>query len=150
MLVSLLLAAAASAACGLELRGFPDGNVLARVALADGAFALRYTHSVTLRPIESRYEIRAGRIVQTAETFDQHGPGMATEPLAGERLDTVRDAAGVRYVMTMQRPIARMIVRVQALPAQTLVVNAEALELMRFGERALELKPDCGGRKESR
>jgi hypothetical protein len=150
MLAALLLAAATSAACALEVRGFPQGELLARLPLPDRGFALRYMHSVTLREVESRFEIRAGRIVQTAETFDQHGPGMATEPLAGEQLDTVRDAGGVRYVLSMQRPIVRLIVRVQALPAQTLVVSAEAVELMRFGERALELTPDCGTRKESR
>lgn len=143
MLVALLLVAA-SAACTLELRGFPQGDLLSRVALSDRTFALRYTHSVTLRAVESRYEIRAGRIVQTAEVFDQHGPGMATEPLAGERLDTLRDAAGVRYVITMQRPIERLIVRVQKLPAQKLMVGDEALDLTRFGDRALELKPRCG------
>jgi len=58
--------------------------------------------------------------VQTAEVFDQHGPGMATEPLAGERFDTERDERGVRYVLTMQRPIERLVVRrAQATGANT-------------------------------
>lgn len=139
-----LAAAAVAAACALEVRSVPQGDVLARVPLAERAFALRYTHSVTLRPVESRYELRGGQIVQTAEMFDEHGPGMATEPLQGERLDTVRDAAGVRYVMRMQRPIGHLIVRVHRLPAQTLVVRERTLELTRFGERALELTPVCG------
>lgn len=150
-MLALLLAAATTAACGLELRAAPDGSRLARIALAsDQRFALRYTHSVTLRPVESRYEIRAGRIVQIAEVFDEHGPGMATAPLAGERLDTVRDADGVRYVLWMARPIERLVVRVQAQPAQRLIAGDEVVELIEFGERAVELKPDCGAAKESR
>jgi hypothetical protein len=139
-----LAAAGVAAACALEVRSVPQEDVLERVPLTRHAFALRYTHSVTLRPVESRYELRGGRIVQTAEVFDEHGPGMATEPIPGERLDTVRDASGVRYLMTMQRPIERLIVRVHRLPGQKLVVNDETLDLTRFGERALELKPICG------
>ncbi len=130
----------AAAVCALALRGFPGGEPLARVPLPQPEFALRYTHSVTLRPVESRYAIRSGRIVQTAETFDEHGPGMATEPLAGERLDRV----GARFVLTMRRPIERLIVNVQKLPAQKLVTGGDAIELMQFGERALEIAPDCG------
>jgi hypothetical protein len=139
-----------AAACVLEVRSVPQGDVLERVPLTRHAFALRYTHSVTLRPVESRYELRDGRIVQTAEVFDEHGPGMATEPLPGERLDIARDAAGARYVMTMQRPIERLIVRVHRLPAQELVVRDETLDLTRFGEGAIELKPVCGSAKKER
>lgn len=148
MAVAAALAAAGlvAAACALEVRGFPEGELLARVALtADNRFAVRYTHSVTLRLIESRYEVNAqtSGIVQVAEVFDQHGPGMATDLAPGERLDTVRDAAGVRFALTMTRPIERLVVRVQRLPAQTLLARDGALDLLRFGERALELKPAC-------
>lgn len=134
------LLAAAAAVCALELRGFPQNALLARVALPRPGFALRYTHSVTLRPIESRYEIRNGRIVQTAELFDEHGPGMATEPLAGERLER----SGGRFVLSMQRPVGQMIVHVQQLPAQTLIADGDAIALTQFGERAIEIRPDCG------
>jgi hypothetical protein len=136
---------ALAAACALEVRGVPQAEVLERVPLAELTFALRYTHSVTLRAVESRYEIRDGRIVQTAEVFDEHGPGMATEPLKGERLDTVRDATGVHYVMTMQRTLDKLTLRVQVLPAQRLIVRGEVFDLIRFGERALELIPRCDG-----
>lgn len=135
---------AAAAACALALRGFPGGEPLAQVPLAQPEFALRYTHSVTLRPVESRYEIRNGRIVQTAEVFDEHGPGMATEPLPGERFE--RD--GARFVLSMRRPIERLIVSVQRLPAQKLVSGGDAIELMRFGERALEIAVDCAPEKQ--
>ena len=148
MLALLLAAAAAAGICGLEIRGAPGEAGLARLELqSDQQFSLRYTHSVTLRAVESRYEIRGGHIVQTAEVFDQHGPGMATEPLAGERFDTERDERGVRYVLTMQRPIERLVVRVHRLPAQTLLVGDQSYELLRFGERAVELKPTCDPRK---
>lgn len=130
---------AASAVCVLTLRGFPHGEALARVPLAQSGFALRYTHSVTRREVESRYAIEAGRIVQTAETFDAHGPGMATEPLTGERL--MRD--GERYVLVMSRPIERLVVRVQKLPAQSLIADGRPIELLAFGERAIEVAADC-------
>jgi hypothetical protein len=134
--VAVLLA---TAACVLALRAFPTGAPLATVPLPHAGFALRYTHSVTLRPVESRYAIHNGRIVQTAEVFDDHGPGMATAPLAGERFERI----GARYVLTMQRPVEPLIVRVQAGTAQTLVAGDDALELARFGERAVLIAPHC-------
>jgi hypothetical protein len=139
---ALLLAAAA--ACALDVLDSPAGTRLARVPLPDdGAFALRYTHSVTLRPVESRYRVQAGRVVQTAEAFDAHGPGMASEAQPGERWETQATDAGPRFVLHMARPLPHLVVRLHPLPAFSLHAGAQTLDLGRLGARAVELRPSC-------
>jgi len=141
---ALLLVANVSAACALELLDSPGGTRLARVPLpVDRTFALRYTHSVTLRPVESRYVVRGNRIVQTAEVFDDHGPGMATEPGSGERLETQHAADGTRFVLHTDRPVPRLVVRLHPLPAFTLLVERHKVDLAHWGTRAVEVRADC-------
>ncbi len=141
---ALLFAASVNAACALELLDSPGSMRLARVPLpADRTFALRYTHSVTLRPVEGRYVVRGNRIVQTAEVFDDHGPGMATEPAPGERLETQHLADGTRFVLHTERPLPRLVVRLHPLPAFTLLVERHEVDLAQWGARAVELRADC-------
>lgn len=145
--LALLVAANVSAACALDLLDSPGGARLARVPLpADRAFALHYTHSVTLRPVESRYLVRGDRIVQTAEVFDEHGPGMATAPGPGERLETLHGADGARFLLHMERPIPKLVVRLHPLPDFALHVGARAIELAQWGTRAVEVRADCSAR----
>jgi hypothetical protein len=150
---ALLLAAGASsaAACALDLLDPAGGARLARVALpADRAFALAYTHSVSLRPVESRYVVRGGGIVQVAEVFDEHGPGMSTEPAPGERLQRHTDENGSRFVLHMARPIGRLVVRLHERPAFRLTTADQAIALDRWHTRSVELRPDCLERREDR
>ena len=140
----LLAAAAAAGACALDVLDSPAGTRLARVPLPDdGAFALRYTHSVTLRPVESLYQLQAGRIVQTAESFDAHGPGMATEAQPGERWETLHTDAGPRFVLHMARPLPQLVVRLHPLPAFRLLAGAQTIDLGQWGARSVELRPHC-------
>jgi hypothetical protein len=142
--LALLLAANLNAACALELLDSPGAARLARVPLAaDRAFALHYTHSVTLRPVESRYVVRANRIVQTAEVFDEHGPGMATDAGPGERLDRQPGADGSRFVLSTDRVLPRLVVRLHPLPAFRLLVDEAAIDLAQWGARAVEIRADC-------
>ncbi len=142
--LALLLAAGVNAACALEVLDSPGGMRLGRVPLpADHTFALRYIHSVTLRPVESRYVVRGDRIVQTAEVFDEHGPGMATEPRPGEQLQLQRDADGTRFVLHTDRRLPRLVVRLHALPAFKLLANDETIDLSQWGTRAVELRAAC-------
>lgn len=142
--LALLFAANVNAACALELLGSPGGTRLSRVPLsADRAFTLRYTHSVTLRPVESRYVVRANRIVQTAEVFDTHGPGMATEAGPGERLETQQAASGTRFVLHTERPLPQLVVRLHPLPAFKLLANGELIDLAQWGARAVEIRAAC-------
>jgi hypothetical protein len=142
--LALLLAANVNAACALELLESSSGAHLARVPLAaDRTFALRYIHSVTLRPVESRYVVRDNHIVHTAEIFDEHGPGMATETGPGERLETQRKASGTRFVLNMQRRLPKLVIRLHPLPAFRLLVNRETIDLARWGAGAVELRAAC-------
>jgi hypothetical protein len=148
--LALLLAANIHAACAVELLDSPGGERLARLPLpADRGFALRYTHSVTLRPVESRYVVRADRIVQTAEVFDEHGPGMATDAGPGERLDRQPGADGARFVLSTQRPLPRLVVRLHPVPAFRLLVGQETIDLAQWGARAVEIRADCPGPAEA-
>jgi hypothetical protein len=138
----LLAAAAAAAACSLDVLDSPAGTPLARVPLPDDrAFALHYTHSVTLRPVESRYLVRADSIVQAAEVFDTHGPGMATAAQPGERWETQATDTGPRFVLHMQRPLPQLVVRLHPLPSFRLRAGGQAVDLGQWGARAVELRP---------
>lgn len=143
---ALLLACSTSAAasCVLELLEPAGGTGLARVPLPAGrSFALTYTHSVSLRPVESRYVVRHNGIVQTAEVFDEHGPGMSTAPGPGERLEMQRDGNGSRFVLRMSRPIDRLVVRLHERPAFRLQAGEQTVELAHWRTRSVELRPDC-------
>ena len=146
--LALLVAANVAAACALEVADARDGTRLVRVPLpADGSFALRYTHSVTLRPVESRYVVRDSRIVLTAEVFDAHGPGMASEAQPGERWETRHTADGPRFVLHTERPVPRLVVRLHPLPAFKLGVGTRTIDLSSWGTRAVEIRSDCSGPK---
>jgi hypothetical protein len=145
---ALLLAASvdAAGACALDLLDAPTGAPLAHVPLPpERTFALRYTHSVSLREVESRYTVRDGSLMQTAEVFDEHGPGMSTDAGPGEWFETQRDASGTRFVLHMSRPIPRLVVRLHERPAFRLVVAGRETDLSRWNGRAIELRPDCAG-----
>jgi hypothetical protein len=140
----LLIAANVGAGCALDLLASPGGARLARVPLpADQTFALRYTHSVTLRPVESRYVVRGNHMLQTAEVFDAHGPGMATEAQPGERWETQHAADGTRFVLHMARPMPRLVIRLHALPSFALRAGAQSVDLGQWGVRSVEVRADC-------
>jgi hypothetical protein len=150
---ALLLAgcAAATAACTLDVLDPAGGAPLARLPLpAERGFVLTYTHSVSLRAVESRYVVRGNAIVQVAEAFDEHGPGMSTAPAPGERLELQRDGSGSRFVLHMSRPIDRLVVRLHERPAFRLTAGRQTLELDRWGTRSVELRPDCPDQTEDR
>jgi hypothetical protein len=150
---ALLLAggASAAAACALDVLDPASGTPLARVRLPAGRnFALAYTHSVSLRPVESRYRIQGNGIVQVAEVFDEHGPGMSTEPAPGERLEMQRDSSGSRFVLHLSRPIDRLVVRLHEQPAFRLTAGERTIELDRWRTRSIELRPDCPDQDKAR
>lgn len=140
---ALLLAANAGSACSLDLLDPAGAARLARVPLPhEREFALHYTHSVSLHPVESHYVVRDGSIVQVAEVFDEHGPGMSTEPAPGERLELQHDG-GDRFVLHMSRPIDRLVIRLHERPAFRLVIRGQTIALDQWHTRSIELRPDC-------
>ena len=138
--LALALSSVASAndrACpsALAVVGYPDGTELTRVALAPGGtFSLSFLHSVTRRTVIDRYVVEGDRIVQTAEEFDDHGPGLPSSAEAGvtwERRDGV-------FIVSMRRDISRLIVRGHVDYANTLH-GAAILDLTQWGRRAVEI-----------
>jgi hypothetical protein len=126
----------AQAAC-LSIASNPDGAPLARIALppADAFFRVVYLHSVTRTPVEEQYRLDGDAIVQTGIAFEQHGPGLPTEPDPGGRW-IQRDG---RYVVTMNRRFPRVVMRVHADTQPMLGAAAHTLDLAQWGNRALEL-----------
>lgn len=144
----LLVAAAATAGCALDVLDTAAGARLARVPLpANSVFSLHYTHSVTLRPVEARYAVHDGRLEQTAEIFDAHGPGMASDALPGERWETRHADDGTRFVLQMARPLPRLVLRLHELPAFSLLVGEQSIDLAQWGARSVELRADCPDEK---
>ncbi len=138
---------ASAAPCTIEIRDFRAASApLARLALPpDRSFALRFVHSVTRRPVESRYVVRGGRIVQVAEMFDEHGPGLSSAAAdAGERWERVVTKAGPRFVLHMNRAIPQLVVRVQPVARQRLAAGGAEIALARWSPIAVELRPACG------
>jgi hypothetical protein len=138
----LLIATAAhgappAPAC-IAVIGYPEEQVLTSVPLpADRGFAITYVHSVTRTPVVETYRVDAGALVQTSIRFEQHGPGLPTAPGPGERWER-RDG---RFVVTMQRPLGDIRMRVHADQAPTLDAGGTPIPLSRWGNRALGLAP---------
>lgn len=137
LLPGLLAAGIAQAAC-LSIVTYPDGAPLASLAIAreEADFRLTYRHSVTRTPVEERYRVDGDAIVETEIRFEQHGPGLPSEPDAGERW-MQRDG---QIIVTMHRRFPRMVMRVHADSQPMLTTAARTIELAQWGNRALELK----------
>lgn len=139
MTISILLTIAAvdaGAAC-LVLSSHPDGAALAHVAVDehDPAFRVTYTHSVTRTPVDEVYRVEGSRIVQTEIRFVQHGPGLPTAPDAGGTFER-RDGA---FVVHGQRSFDEIVMRVDADQQPRLIAGLAALDLARWGNRAVAM-----------
>ncbi|WP_209427598.1 DUF1850 domain-containing protein [Pararhodobacter sp. SW119] len=131
--LALVLAGTGAAACPAELRvvRLADGAVLA--AAPARAFTLSYRHSVTLSRVQADYRVAAdGTIRQTAERFADLGPGM-THGGAPPR----REGAG--YVLALDRPIDRLILRASPDAANRLHLIGAEIALTRWPGTPLEI-----------
>ncbi|EKF17717.1 DUF1850 domain-containing protein [Nitratireductor pacificus] len=131
-----------AADCGwwLDMVRPRSGAPLMRVPLeADRPrFALTYTHSVFRTPVESRYRIVAGAIVQDAEVYTDPGYGMeSTTDDPTQRLERIDG----HLQLALERPIANLVVRVQAAQNNRLIA-LEPVDLgQRFGDGPIALRP---------
>lgn len=116
----------------------PEGKGLAAVPLdpVRGEFALTYVHSVTGTPVEEIYRAEQDGFVQTSIRFEQHGPGLPTEPDAGETWQR-RDG---RFVVTMARRFGGIEMRVHADQSPQLRSGDETIDLAQWGNRAVALR----------
>lgn len=137
LLAGLFGAGVAHGAC-LAVASHPEGERLSAVALPQDnpSFVVTYVHSVTRTPVEERYRVDDETIVETEIRFEEHGPGLPTEPDAGAQW-TRRDG---RYVVTVNRRFPRVVMRIDSSTHPTLAASARIVDLAQWGNRALVLE----------
>ncbi len=122
----------------LAISRFPSQLTLAHYPLPeDGLFSLSFIHSVSRTPVQDHYQAIDGRIVQTAETFRAHGAGLPSgtdEPGA-----TGWEHRGGLFVIRMQRPIRRLIVRTDRNYCNRLRIGGREIDLNAWEDQAIEL-----------
>ena len=135
-------AAPAAAVDCLALASHPDGKPLAQFEAPRGTFAIVYVHSVTRTPVDERYRVERGTIVQTRLRFEQHGPGLPTEADAGGTWTR----EGGAYVVTMERRLDTIAMRVHADQKPQLVVDGDprVVNLAQWGNRSVALSARAG------
>lgn len=126
--------AVAAPAC-LSLTTVPDGRVLALLPVAAPTFDVTYIHSVTHTPVVETYRVDRGTLVETAIVFEQHGPGLPTEPDPGQ---TWADRDG-HFVVTLDRRFQTIRMRVHRDQSPQLAIGARRIDLAGWGNRAIEL-----------
>lgn len=122
----------------LSVQSHPDGRELARMAVdAKDGFSLTFIHSVTLDPIVAYYTVTECAIVQTSETFTQHGPGL---PYTADAPGMTWKRRGDVFVLTMRRSIPDLVVRADPEFRNRLDADT-SVDLTRWGRRALRITP---------
>lgn len=122
----------------LGIRRFPSGQLLARVRLPEeGHFSLSFIHSVSETPVHDDYRLLEGRIVQTAERFQAHGAGLPSS--IDEPGVTGWERQEQSFVVRMNRPISRLIVRTDRNYRNRLQVGGKEVDLNAWIDQALEL-----------
>lgn len=97
-----------------------QGAVKGAWPLAEGqGFAIRYTHSVALTPVEDHFVIRDGIIHLDKTVYQDFGAGLPTAPEAGQRM---RSADGRLVISGYARPLASFDVRVGRVAGHTLLL----------------------------
>lgn len=121
---------------------FPSGEMLAQLPLAmDGRFSLSFIHSVSGTRVVDLYQARGGRIVQTAERFMTHGAGLPSHPDEPGGLTWEKD--GDEFVLTMERPIPKLVVRTDKNYDNRLTAGRTTLNLNQWEDQALLLQSVC-------
>ncbi|MBD5538602.1 MAG: DUF1850 domain-containing protein [Desulfovibrio sp.] len=101
-----------------------EGAVAAAWPLGEGqGFAIRYTHSVALTPVEDHFVIRDGVIHLDKTVYQDFGAGLPTAPEAGQRMSA---ADGHLVISGYSRPLARFDVRVGRVAGHTLLLPPDA------------------------
>lgn len=128
-----LMPAMAWATC-LAIAAHPDGRALDTIDAA--TFDIRYVHSVTRTPVVERYRIDGAILRETSIAFREHGPGLPTEADPGQSFE--RTAEG--FVVTTDRAFDTIVMRVHAEQSPRLEAAGGAVDLSRWGNRAIALR----------
>jgi hypothetical protein len=141
-LLAVATAAGAASACEIRVSRQRSDNVLQVVPLGSAReVTLTYLHSVTHTPVRETLALGRDGFVQQRIEFTEHGPGMPTEALPGERF--LRTSHGF-VIENMQRPVGILNMRVDPAQQQVLEAGGGAISLTRWGRQALRLQPhDC-------
>jgi hypothetical protein len=108
-----------------------DSAVLASVPTRH--FSLSYRHSVTLSEVTADYVVEdGGTIHQTTERFTDLGPGMAHD-------GAVLEPGGAQFVVSLDRPIERLILRSSTAAANRLSAGEWQIDLTRWPNEPLEI-----------
>ena len=131
--------------CCLVIRKFPSQVVLGNFRLPeDRHFSLTFIHSVSETPVRDDYQIIAGRIVQMAETFQAHGAGLPSG--LDEPGVTGWELHDGRFVIHMQRPITKLVVRTDRNYRNRLHIDGNEINLNDWQDQALEMTAiPCAG-----
>lgn len=144
VLALLLAACTASAArpdkahpC-LTISRFPSCLILGQYPLSEGgSFSLSFIHSVSQTPVRDDYQTLDSRIIQTAETFQAHGAGLPSG--IDETGATGWEHRDGHFLIRMQRPIPRLIVRTDRNYRNRLHIGDKEINLNAWEDQALEL-----------
>ncbi|WP_372681187.1 DUF1850 domain-containing protein [Desulfosarcina sp.] len=122
----------------LAISRFPSRMTLGIYRLPeDGGFSLSFIHSVSHTPVRDDYQAIDWRIIQTAETFQAHGAGL---PSGVDEPDvTGWEHDDGRFVIRMERPISRLVVRTDRNYRNRLQIDGMEINLNGWDDQALEL-----------
>lgn len=139
--ILILVMGGQSAAHSCEMRALVVMDVhedVPLVALPAQPFSLHWRNSVTLSMVQADYIIDPhGQIIQIAERFAAHGPGMAHDG-TGWRIE------GGQMVIDLHRDIGRLILRSAREHENRLIAGDTVIDLTQWPATPLEiLSPDC-------
>lgn len=120
----------------LDVIHVQDGTTLA--SLPAQPFTLVWRNSVTHSLVQADYILGPqGQIIQIAERFAAHGPGMAHDG-AGWRIE------GGQMVIDLHRDVGRLILRSAPAHENRLIAGDTVIDLTQWPATPLEIRsPDC-------
>ncbi|TNE40701.1 MAG: DUF1850 domain-containing protein [Alphaproteobacteria bacterium] len=119
---------------------FPEEKILWQEKLPDGEndFSLFFIHSVSKTEVEDQYRVNGPHIIQTAELFIAHGAGLPSlKDEVGEQSWTLENG---QFVLKMDRPIDKLVLRVNPDYRNRLVFDGTDLDITQWGRRALLIR----------
>ena len=120
----------------ISVSRFPEGTELMRMGIdGENGFSLTFIHSVSLTRVVDCYDIRDGRIVQTAEYFSAHGAGLPSQ--ADEPGGIAWEEQGGQFVFRMERPIPKLVVRTDRRYENRLHIGPTTVNLNQWEDQAL-------------
>ena len=122
----------------MVISSFPENSILLEIPLEAGnQFSLSFIHSVSKTRVTDVYEIRRKEIIQTQELFSAHGAGLPSSP--DEPYGIKWEKQGSQFVLYMERPIPKLVVRTDKNYENRLHVSGQTINLNQWEDQALLL-----------